>query len=203
MESIPFKNIVCILMLCVSPFLIIGCTGEEDEEPTREGEYFLKFKANGIEKRYEALPNSNASFFYLPDYKIYGGAIMGVKNIQQATKDVVSIQLFNETTYETNKTYQLQDAVSVDLFTRSRIIFTYMDENGKSYNAALLRQNYPTLTIKDEAEVRFDELASNYVRGTFSALVLETDATNRLVREELVITDGEFYLPRMDGAAPQ
>src|SRR5690606_35791434 len=137
MESIPFKNIVCILMLCVSPFLIIGCTGEEDEEPTREGEYFLKFKANGIEKRYEALPNSNASFFYLPDYKIYGGAIMGVKNIQQATKDVVSIQLFNETTYETNKTYQLQDAVSVDLFRSEGEYFLKFKANGieKRYEA--------------------------------------------------------------------
>lgn len=187
------------LLLWLSVLTMTACMTEGEEAPIKEDEYYLKFKVGGVEKKFSALPNSMASFFYLEEAKIFGGQISGINNILEPTKNFVIIQLFNETAYQANLSYQQQDPVTFDLISRSRIIFTYADENEKVYNAALLKAQHPTLDIKDEAEVRFTEMTPAYVKGTFSARVGEVNFTVLSNRKELLITEGEFYLPRNDG----
>lgn len=198
MKKVLLEPIFPMLLLWLTVLTMTACVTDGEESPVREDEYYLKFKVGGVEKKFTALPNSMVSFFYLEDAKMFGGQISGINNIQEPARNFVTIQLFNETAYQPHLSYQQQDPVTVDLISRVRIIFTYADENGRVYNAALLKAQHPNLDIKDEAEVRFTELAPAYVKGTFSARVGEVNFTVLSNREELLITEGEFYLRRND-----
>ena len=190
---------ISLAVILTGQLFLAACTSEEGPELEEPKEYYLKFKVGEVEKKYTALPNSIASFYYLKDFEIYGSTITVIKDINQATKDIVSIQLINETHFEQNQVYILQDPVIAQSISRSRIIFSYFDENGEGYNALLLKDSYPTLEINDEAELKFTEITDSYVKGTFWARVNAVEFTTLAGRKELLITEGEFFLPKQEG----
>lgn len=186
-----------LLTFLTGILVLAGCASDDTPEP-KEPEFYIKFKAGGTEIKYDMLPNSLASFAYLDSFGFYLCTITGMKQGSDGKRDFISMQLRNETQYTPNTVYRLQDPIQIQSSNQARIIFTYFDGNGKGYNATLLQSNYPSLSIHENVEIKFTEMSSDYVKGTFSAEAYEVDFTVLGNRKEILITDGEFLLPRFD-----
>ena len=184
-------------LIVLSVFMFSACTTAEDPD-LPDQEYYIKFKAAGVEKKFDMLPNTFASFIYFDEFGFYGCTISGLKAGSDGTKDFINIQIRNETPYEPNQTYQLQESITVNSVKMSKMIFSYFDQDGTGYLATLLNESYPTLNINDDAQVRFTEINSTFVKGTFTARTYRVDATVITNREEMLITAGEFVLPHID-----
>ncbi len=178
-----------VLLVAVS-----GC--KKGESPIKEetGDYYIRFKVDGAQKSYTAqIPNNMVGFFLLPEYNFYTAAITGLNNLQDAqvvpVKNSISISVRSKEAIKTNVDYQLQNPVPYSGINFSGIELVYTDEQGESFAAVLLRSNYPSIFVGDEAMVRFTEITSSHAKGIFSATAYSTRN-----KAEISITDGEFYL---------
>lgn len=180
-------------------FLVIlvafsGCKKGESPANEETGEFYIRFKVDGVQKNYTAqILNNRVSFFLLPEYNFYIASIIGLNNLQDAqvapVKNFISISVRSKDQIKPNIDYQLNNAVPYSGINFSGIELVYHDEHGEGFGALLLQSNYPSLFIGDEAQVHFSEITSTYAKGTFSAMAYSTN-----FRTEIAITDGEFYL---------
>src|SRR5690554_1347193 len=144
-------------LVILGAFMFSACTEAEDPDIS-DKEYYVKFKAGGVEKKFDMLPNTLASFAYFDDFGVYGCTITGFKQGSDGTKDFVNIQMWNETLFQPSQTYRLQEGIMVNSVQMSRMIVGYFDQDGVGYLASLLKDRYPTLNINDDAQVRFTEI---------------------------------------------
>lgn len=174
--------------------LLAGC--KKDNGGNAEGdEYYIRFKANGVQKEYKPkIPNNRVSYLYLDEYQIYNATITGLLNLEgaqvQPIKNFMNIVVRSKEKIKVNNPYLMQTAVPYNGIKFSAIELTYADEAGKTFGALLLKENYPLLEIKDDATVNFDLIRSDATKGRFSGR-----AFNVIDKSEMLITDGEFYLP--------
>lgn len=198
-------SLVAILIgiLCVS-----GCVSGEDQDPPVNGqnppisedppapEYYVKFKANGVEKMWEAstpVSMSIAVFSYNGELGHYASGIQGVKKGTDGTRDIIHITLWNESLFAADISYQLQDTIKVHGLNLPRIMFQYHDENGKPHLTGTLEEDIAFSGSR--AEVKFSEITPTYVKGTFSAKTFSLEEEDLVPSKEMLITEGEFFLP--------
>lgn len=182
------------LLLFVLLVAFAGCKKGESPTDGGKGEYYIRFKVDGVQKNYTAqIPNNQVGFFLLPEYNFHIASITGLNNLQDAqivpVKNSIGISIRSQEPIKANVDYQLKNPVSYSGINFSGIELVYFDEHGQGYGALLLQSNYPLLSIGDEAQVRFAEITPTYAKGTFSATAYSTN-----FRAEISITDGEFYL---------
>lgn len=179
-------------------WLLTACSSSDDEVP--QDEFYISFKVDGTLVRYE-----NAGFYPVVLSKdsptnLYFSNLIVLKEVGESTSNFVHINVRNESAFQTNLSYQMQDGVLYPggVFL-ARIQFTWANDAGEIYNAALLQRSYPTLDIGDDAAFKFTKIAGDIVEGTFTATVygpVINSVPNRTVEKK--ITEGEFRLKLID-----
>ena len=178
-------------------FLLVLCAGCKKGDDTSEGQgdYYIRFKVNGVQKEYSAdIPNNAITYFYLNDVATYNASLTALNRLEDAqslpVKNLINIVVRSKEEINGGVPYYMQTPVSIGSVNLSSIEITYADESGATFNAVLLQENYPALDIRDDATVEFDEINASTTRGTFNARLSST-----VNSEEVLLTDGEFYLP--------
>lgn len=178
---------LCLVLFGIALQLVTGCSADGDPGPDADAEYFVRFKCNGVQKTYKA--HSVAQTYFDEKNDVYRCNIIGSTEILN-THDAMSLFLVAEDSYVTGISYKL--ATEVEMAGNGAIMpqvtAVYLDESGKGYTAQFLQSDW--YDFKDQAEVTFTEITDKYFKGTFSARVF----TAMPEREELQITDGEFYV---------
>ncbi|SHN35638.1 hypothetical protein SAMN04488057_1289 [Cyclobacterium lianum] len=173
--------------------LLTSCSKTED--PVPEADYFMKFKVNGDWVNYPVGEFHSVVFFYDSNSGLYSALIQALGPGSTGTSDFFSITLWSEAALE-EKTYRLQEGVRAyeNVFLPS-LNFTRSDLQGNMYNAVLLRQNYPNISIPDEGSLTLTHIGSDLIEGTFEAnLYGPISATTGRGNEELKVTEGSFRM---------
>lgn len=184
------KYIHSLVWIMLSILTLTGCKKDDGSKEPDDDKYYIRFKANGVQKEYDGnIVNNRFSFILLNEYGFYTAILSGVSNISETTKNLLHISVRSNEEINPNVEYNLQTAVPYNGFKFPSIEMVYTDESGVSHSALLLRENYPTIEVKDEAKVKFTSITATECKGTFSA-----KAINPANKKEMLITDGEFHL---------
>lgn len=174
-------------------FLLGSCSNSETPAPA--GDYFMKFKINGEWVEYRVMDYHAVVFSYDANGGIYSSLIQALGEGSTGTNNFFSITLWSEAVFE-EKTYQLQEGVRAyeNSFLPS-LIFTRSDLLGNMYNAALLQQNYPTISVPDNGSLTLTHIGTDLIEGTFEAILFGpiTPSTGR-GDTELRVTEGSFRM---------
>lgn len=168
--------------------LTIGCSSDGDPDLNDpNGDYYVRFKCNGVQMTYKV--HSEVQVYFDEKNLVYRCNIVGSARIIN-THEAMSLFLVSKIPYETGVTYTLNTEVEMagNGAIMPQVTAVYLDENAKGYTAQFLPSDW--FDFKDAAEVKFTEITDNHFKGTFSARVF----TSVPDRDELLITDGEFYV---------
>ncbi|MFT3702928.1 MAG: hypothetical protein QM802_11180 [Agriterribacter sp.] len=211
MKKIIFSRSHLLLIVILFSVLISSCKKGDGTDLTK---YYVKFKANGVQKNYpavvglvEAAPVAGATAHYTYSIAAAGDVDKDVIAIMVYTKDPIA-----QTTYYGKK----EIPVSANATGSEVPLITYTDANNREFQSF----NQPGYTVNaaglvtDPApfankvyinwEVTISDLQKDYVKGTFSGFMyplndyinfaLNGDQT--YVNDKIAITDGEFYVQR-------
>lgn len=175
------------------PLLLIVCTACSEDTPSPSEDYYIKFNVDGKTVRYTGTSLSPSSFNFDQNFQVYNAVVQVIAPGSDGTNSFVNILLRNESAIETNKLYKLTDGIQIASFKQPRILFTWADEKGDIYNAVLLKDSYPNLEIKDEAELTFTKIGNEVLEGKFSAsLIGPVSAATGRGNATKIISGGEF-----------
>ncbi len=185
------KYLHSLLWIMLSVLTLTACKKDDGDKEPDDDKYYIRFKANGVQKEYDGnIVNNRFGFILLSEYGFYNGILSGVSSLSDGTKNLLYLSVRSNEEIKPNVEYNLQTAVtSTNGFKFPSAELIYTDENKVSHSAILLRENYPLIEIKDEAKVKFTSITATECKGTFNAT-----AINSINKEEMLITDGEFYL---------
>lgn len=182
------------IFLILFPLVLLGSCGKEND-PTPQTQSFVKFKVGGKQVEY-ATGNQPMGFSLDASGPMYLATAILLGNPGDGTKNFLSITIRNESNFQVGTEYQMQDGFTYKGVKMVRILLTYSDEMGQVYNAVLFQQNVPGLKITDDAKVKFTNIESGRIEGTFSGVILgPVSTTTARGNTELLITEGQFSLP--------
>lgn len=185
MKNFP-KNLVFLLLLS----LIISCKKSDNSKPKEATGYFMSFKANGTYYKFNnsrtiaRLFNGNLSSdgvnktpFYQVNIAGYGDKTEAFPGLIVGIKSPNKIQAIK---YSSTPTDQFRGVPSLELQCNLPITDLYV--KSKTYGG------YQDITLT------LTEITIDYVKGTFSGSAYSVDGKS----EKVSITEGEFYLERVD-----
>lgn len=176
---------------------MLSCEGSsEDPIPADPG--FIRFKSDGLEKEFIPGPFDRIGFSYDANGPIFNAAVLVVGAGSTGTSNFIQFTIRNESPYATGVEYEMQEAISYQGASLPRVLFTYSDEQGQLFNAVLLDQNYPFLTVKDDATFRFTTITEEWVEGTFSARLTGPVTDLSVGNQERLLTEGQFRMKLLD-----
>ncbi len=160
------------------------------------GDYYVKFKANGTQKEYKS--EALCEMLKLNSDGLYSAVLQGYKDYTQGAKDELGIILFSHDPFTTTLYADPMKAVKSDGSKVASIIINFNDPDGNGYltMGPLSDENgtVPISGVVADAKLAITGLTNDYIKGTFSGTTYKsTDATFTIT---VLITDGEFYLPR-------
>lgn len=176
--------------------MVASSCGSKDDAPQPLSEAYVRFKVNGTQKEFK-LSNQPMGFSFDAGGPVYNAVAVLNGDVSDGTKNFVSFTVRNETPFEVGKDYQMQNPIKYKGLDMVRILFTYSDEEGNVYNAALFQQTIPGVKTSDDARVKFTRITDDRVEGNFDAVVLGPVSPTGARDIELKVTEGEFSLPLM------
>lgn len=200
MKKILFRSLQHIAILSFCVILLAGCNkGESGTGNNATPDYYISFKANGVQKKYTS--QAIASISYSTQSKLNNGIFAGYQLSNVTTKSHIGLFVFDNSPIS-EKTYQdPQKATAGDGSKPAAVMINYYDDDGNGYLSmgALVDGNgnpLPGLSnVLADARVTITKLTTSYVEGAFSGTVaLSTDAT---FKTKLAITEGKFILRRI------
>lgn len=180
-------------ILILSGLLLFAC-GNSTEDPQPMGEGFIRFKVNGVQKEFKTNPVTPMSFSFDSNGQVHNAILQVLGPGSTGTGNFIQFNVWNEKTFETNLDYQMQQAISYRGAAIARINFTYADEQGQVFNAVLLKQNLPSMVVKNDATVRFTKITKDWVEGTFTAILIGPVTTSGVGNQERIISEGQFSI---------
>lgn len=178
-------------------FVLVSSCGSKGDDPLPQADSYVRFKVNGVQKEFK-VSNQPMGFSFDANGPVYNAIAIINGNAADGTKDFVSINVRNETIFETGKDYEMQNPIKYKGIDMVRILFTYSDEEGNVYNAVLFQQTIPGLKATDDARVRFTKISQDWVEGNFDAVILGPVSNLGGRNTELIVSDGTFSLPLLN-----
>ncbi|WP_157986354.1 hypothetical protein [Chitinophaga alhagiae] len=174
--------------LLLITILLAGCSKKGDPAGAEPAEYYLRFKAEGLQQEYRQV--TSAHLYYDAENLAYHCNLTAALDISAPTRNILSLFLVNKEQYKTGIVYHLRNGIHMPKTNAvmPQVMISLLNENGKPYTAQLLPASW--YQFDDMAEVRFSEITDKHVRGYFSGLAF----TAMPERTPMKITDGEFYL---------
>jgi hypothetical protein len=179
-----FPAIPFLLMILMA---VSSCKKNDGDDGGSSPEFFLRFKANGVQNEYKA--NTEGSF-----NKASGSnyiSVVGATKIQfEATKSNMTIALTSIGIAVVNTTYTNYTSSTPGYVKGKLLQIAFYDENGKFYMSwgEEFLSLMPPGSVAD-SRVVITESTSAYIKGKFSGTLFTEGFTNKMI-----ITDGEFYL---------
>lgn len=177
--------------------ILFSCGGSsEDPQPVQEG--FIRFKVDGVQKEFKVGFGNPSSFSFDPNGQIFNMVIQVLGPGSTGTNNFIQFTVRNETMFETNLDYNLQDPITYLGVPLSRIVFTYSNEQGQSFAAVNLDPQSPLIVVKDDAKVRLTKITDDLVEGNFSALLIGPVTPTGIGNQEVIISEGQFSMKLTD-----
>lgn len=178
-----------IMILLCSLFILAACSKNDDSSGD---DYYIRFKVDGELVEYKkGVPILSAVWFRMNTDNMYSITMTGSKTNSSSPNNLegmINIIVYNNGEIQPHITYLMHDPVTSSGVGIPRIVLTYANNEGKVWNAAVLRTD--VVQVLNDAAVRFEEIGSNHVRGNFSGVVIDPSTLGSPKQ----ITDGEFYL---------
>lgn len=197
MKKILFQKLQYYLL---SSFLILafaGCKkGDNGGGNPGSPQYYISFKANGVQEKYTSNAVSELSF--VSQSKLYAAVLTGYSDAGVTTKSHIGIFIFDNNAVSA-KTYQdPQKATSGDGSKVPSVMINYYDDAGVGYLSmgAMVDENGNLLpgvqNIVADAKTTITKITTSTIEGTFSGTVFGTD-----LKTQISITEGKFILQRL------
>lgn len=190
MKKLSISRLVLCVLISFS-LLFTGACKKNDDKPGNGSGYYMKFKLNGTQVEYTGQVECN---FNKTSGATHVASFAGLKVALNAGSNAMTLALGTADNNETNVTYTNYATTAAGTEKAKALTIGYMDEAGAAYlswpdefSAAL-----PGGT-KTEARLKVTEATSAALKGTFSGVLYNTDYS-----KELTVTDGEFYLRRIE-----
>lgn len=187
------KKLLFLLIVLAPGFFFLSC-GSKGEDPQPEIEGYIRFKVDGVQKEFKTGQTDLMSFSFDSNGPVYSAIAQVLGPGSTGTSNFIQINLRNESLFETEVSYEMQDAILYQGVPLVRILFTYSDEEGQIFNAVLLDNNSPFLEVKNDATLRFNKITEDWVEGTFSALLIGPVTNLSVGDQERVISEGQFKM---------
>ncbi|MES1222892.1 MAG: hypothetical protein ABUT20_45790 [Bacteroidota bacterium] len=194
----PIKNLSSLILLSGYLLLIVstGCKKDTPTNPTdtdTPGNYYIKFKAGGVQKSYEndAVSLFNASSSDTLFSTIMGGGLTANTN----TKDYFAILLGTRDPAVAGGRYVDFSPAPAGYTEAEAMVLTYVDANGKQFGEIGDAITYLLYEVHSESRVEITELTTDYAKGTFSGLLFDPN-TSGTSAARINVTEGKFYLKR-------
>lgn len=181
------KQFQLILLAAITLLSLVSCV-KNTGGLTGNGPYYIKFKSDGVQIKYDFLPPE--TFNETTSNGDYVTMIGGQKLQSESDKNMAILTISDPQKVTTNITYtNYQTAAGAHKRTELCIISLF-DNTGKFF--ASWGDEFANTGIISDTKIKFTEITSSYVKGTFSGTVykdISGTAENRM------ITEGEFYAP--------
>lgn len=193
MNSYPLRFIS--IVFCLG--LLAGACSKSDDGPGDEGgtpgDYYIRYNANGVNHEYTDGKLVYAIWLTLPDTDARQCLIQGRMHADDQERDAVFFGVTDKEPLKTGTVYRLSERLEWPEYHQSisRVFGSHYDTSGKKYFAQLYQLPSLPFEVKDEATAQFSQISDKTVKGTFSMRAYTTYPDLK----EVVITDGEFYVP--------
>ncbi len=186
--------------LCVVASLCIALAGlscsKSNDGPTDEdpvGGYYIRYKANGENHEYTHESLIHAFILTLPETGAHQCLIQGRRYEDDQNRDAVFFVVTDPIALKSGVAYRLSDRLEWPEYNQSvsQVYGSHYNASGEKYFAQLYQLPSLPFEVKDDATVRFSEITDKTVKGTFSMRAFTTYPDLK----EVMITDGEFYVP--------
>ncbi len=193
MSSYPIRFIA--ILICLA--LLGGACSKSDDGPDKEGEtpgaYYIRYKANGVSHEYTDEKLVYAIFLRLKDTDARQCLIQGRMHENDQNRDAIFFAVTDAVPLKAGTVYQLSERLEWPEYNQSvsRVFGSHYSTSGEKYYAQLYQLQSLPFEVKDEATAQFSQINDTTVKGTFSMRAYTTYPDLK----EVMITDGEFYVP--------
>lgn len=173
-------------------FLLTGCSKEDVLNDEGNRDYYIKFKANGIEKKFEF--NAVAALNATEDGSSYA-SILGAGLNTDAEKNTIALLIGTKQKISSGTRFSLADPLPGGYTSPESILFGYNDEQGVSYIEGGADITALIFNEKSDMVFSFDEVTDKFVKGSFSgSIYTKNEQTSEKLK--VVLENGVFYLER-------
>jgi len=165
--------------------LMVASCKKATENAGAGGEYYIKFNFDGVAK---TLKNGHGGLTNTSGVCSGGLYARSADTVKES-----NILLLDSLPFTTGKTYKCILVKANKINDVPQTLLTYYDEHNVHYGATYVGYDPPPQPA-EYINLKFSEITSTYLRGTFDAAVVLTPYhTSYPVHQ---ITNGEFYLKR-------
>lgn len=174
---------------------MLSCSSDDsDPAGNTSSGYYFRFKLNGTQKDYSETVNlPEAIYLSYADYPLENGLketrLFAAKEFTNPGIDALLIDLYHNSNLQTNTNYANYGSSAMTL--PELFVLGVYDDNGMMYYTNNEGWN-GYYGGENNAVVRFDEITSNTLKGTFSGTLYSAAGSG----ENITVTDGEFYIRR-------
>ena len=183
------------LAVCMAAFLASSCNKSNDrpEEETPAGDYYIRYKANGVSHVYTDSKLIHAVFLKLPETGANQYLINGRLHAGDQNRDAVFIVITDDKPLKTGTVYRLGNWLEWPEHNQSapQVAGSYYNASGEKYFAQLRQLGLLPFEVKDDATAQLSQITDKAIKGTFSMRAFTTYPDLR----EVMITEGEFHVP--------
>lgn len=191
MKTILFRKSILHAVLFAALFMAGACKKTNDDNPGNGSGYYMKFKLNGTQVEYTGQVECN---FNKTSGSTQVASFAGLKVALNAGSNAMTLALGTADDNKTGVTYTNYATTATGTEKAKALTIGYMDAAGVAY-LSWPEEFSPSLPsgTKTEAQLKVIEATSAALKGTFSGILYNADYS-----KELTVTEGEFYLRRIN-----
>ncbi|MGC4234028.1 MAG: hypothetical protein QM594_13705 [Niabella sp.] len=184
------KNILQLTFTCLLIALLLGSCTKKEDVLNKPGKYYIKFKANGVEKKLDMIPSSITSFYSSALYESLGYHIYEFGMASAQFKELMHIGIFTPSALA-KKTYTDN---SGGLLPEALLTYSQAPLDGSVYFSSMAYDD-GGFQLKKDCKITITEMNDTEIQGTFSGTVyFEKDDGDPDRNKAVTITDGSFYV---------
>lgn len=183
-------NLIQSSITCILAALLLGSCTKKEDGLNNPGKYYIKFKANGVEKKLDMIPSSINSFYSSALYESFGYHIYEFGMASAQFKELIHIGIFTPSalakkTYTDNADGLLPEAI---------LAYSQAPLDGSAYFSSMAYDD-SGFQLKKDCKITITEMNDTEIQGTFSGTVyFENDDGDPDMNKAVTITDGSFYV---------
>ncbi|MCM4165620.1 hypothetical protein DHC50_18625 [Arenibacter sp. A80] len=180
-------------------FLFQACSSDDSPNDENTSKYYFRYKLDGTQIDYPFKPETQINLTGIYEYdsnsESYGMQVFGAANILDSGQtNRLVIYIGNSAEVTTNITYtniEAPDSTVPDL------IFS-MGYTDMVKTMFVTSKNIISTQLYKNAKIRYDKISEDNIQGTFSGILsnYDTSTGQPILTKEVIITDGEFNVPR-------
>lgn len=178
-------------------FIFQACSPDDTSMDGDTSEYYFRYKVDGKQIDYPFKPETqiNLSGIYESNGQLYAIQVFGAADIlDSGQNNQLVLHIGDSTEITTNITYTNIEAPDSTV-PGSNFSMGYTDMDKIVF---ITSKNVISTQLYKNARIRFEKISENNIKGIFSGTLSYYDMSTGkpVLAKEVVITDGEFNVPR-------